>query len=615
MGRWTGRRRVLGVAVGAALAVLALACWRWLVAGVGQALAGSSPAPSSSPRALTLRLGWTTEPDNLNPFIGYLAADYEIYYLNYDMLVDYDAATLTLRPDLAVSWSHSADGLTWTFKTRHGVKWQDGVPFTARDVAFTYDYIIDNQLSAFDGYTDGITKAVAVNDDTVVMHCSHPKANMLGLPVPIVPEHIWSHVSPKAAATSFQNNPPVIGTGPFQVVGWTKGVDIRLRANPNYWKGRPHIDEILFENYTNAYSMTADVQAGALDGAWGFPPALFKTLAADKSLKVCAYPAIGFDELTFNCSNGPYGNPVLRDPAFRRALNWAIDKNAINRLAYGGYVRPATSVVPDKTYQADLDWHWQPSAAQAYAFDLAKASAALDAAGYKVGPNGVRVNRQGKPIALTLYARAESQSSQVAGKLITSWFRKIGLNVKMSVVSEAALSNLIWNTAEGKPAPNYDMFIWGWVGDIDPNFTMSILTTSQIGGWNQANWSDPTYDKLYTTQTGQLDTQARKATIWRMEQIIYDQSPFIPLIYNQNLEAYNVEKWQGWVLSPAKVGGAWYTYQTDSYLNLRPRLAASSSNGMSKAGWIAGIVVVIVVVAGILWWALARRGRTAPAEE
>ena len=269
----------------------------------------------------------------------------------------------------------------------------------------------------------------------------------------------------------------------------------------------------------------------------------------------------------------------------------------------------------DKTYQADLDWHWQPSAAQAYTFDLAKAGAALEAAGYKLGPNGARLDKQGKPISLTLYVRAESLSSQVAGKLLTSWFRKIGLNVKLSVVSEGALSNLIWNTVKGKPAPNYDMFVWGWVGDVDPNFTMSILTSSQIGGWNQANWSDPAYDRLYTKQTSELDPQQRKATIWQMEQIIYQQSPFIPLIYNQNLESYNVKKWQGWVLSPAKIGGAWYTFQMDSYLNLQPRTEAASSSGSSKAGWIVGLIVIVVIAAGAIAWSLRRRRGSAATEE
>ena len=175
MGRRTGRRKALGVAVVAALALLALG----LAAGVGEALAGSSPAPSSSPGALTLRLGWTTEPDNLNPFIGYLAADYEIYYLNYDMLVDYDAATLQLRPDLAVSWSHSADGLTWTFHIRKGVTWQDGVPLTARDVAFSFDYVVKNQLSNYLNYATSIKSAVATDDTTVVFHLTQPKSTML----------------------------------------------------------------------------------------------------------------------------------------------------------------------------------------------------------------------------------------------------------------------------------------------------------------------------------------------------------------------------------------------------------------------------------------------------
>ena len=187
------RRRLLALALAGAAVLLA-----GLGGGLVRAMAGESASPSPA-TPVTLRVGWVNEPDNLNPFIGYSTSSYLVYHLNYDQLTGYTAADVTPAPDLAESWTTSADGLEWTFKLRQGVKWQDGEPFTSADVVFTYDYIIKNQLAAFTSYTTGITKVEAVDDYTVTFTTAKPKANMLGMVVPIVPEHIWSKISPKAA--------------------------------------------------------------------------------------------------------------------------------------------------------------------------------------------------------------------------------------------------------------------------------------------------------------------------------------------------------------------------------------------------------------------------------
>ena len=151
----------------------------------------------------------------------------------------FDAKTLAPRPELATSWSVSPDGKTWTFQTRQGVKWQDGVPFTAADVAFTFNYIVKNNLSNLAVYTDGITGAKATGPNTVQIYTKAPKANMLRMVVPILPQHIWSKVSGKAASTSFQNKPPIIGTGPFQVVDWKPGTVRPPQGQPELLGRRP----------------------------------------------------------------------------------------------------------------------------------------------------------------------------------------------------------------------------------------------------------------------------------------------------------------------------------------------------------------------------------------
>ena len=221
----TARARPAGLLVKASLALLLLAL---LAAGVGVARAAAS-SPSPSPGAkVTLHIGWVQEPDNLNPFIGIQGTDYMLWHMNYDFLVGFDAETLEPRPELATAWEVSPDGKVWTFTIRGDSTWSDGVPVTAKDVAFTFNYINENELLNLSAYTDGITRAVAVDDTTVQIYTRAPKANMLRMVVPILPEHIWSKVDGKAAASSYQNKPPIVGDGPFQIVEWQKGRFVRL---------------------------------------------------------------------------------------------------------------------------------------------------------------------------------------------------------------------------------------------------------------------------------------------------------------------------------------------------------------------------------------------------
>ena len=439
-----------GRAVSVAVVVVALLLCLAVVSAVTSAMA-ASPSPAGSPSGkVILRLGFPEALDSLNPFVGYSLTAYEVYHLNYDFLVGYKASDLSPAPELATSWSSTPDGKTWTFKVRTGVKWQDGVPFTAKDVAFTYNYIIDNQLSAFLNYVSHIKSVEAINDQTVVFHLTKPKANMLRLWVPIIPEHIWSKISGKAAGFTFQNQPPVIGTGPFQVVENKPGSYVRLVANKQYWRGAPKIDEVILETFTNPISMAAEVQAGQLDGAEDLPPASFEQLSRVPGIKTSAAWLPNLLSLSMNCYDSPdsLGNPVLLDVRFRQALNWAIDKDAIIKTAYFGYADPASTIVCDR-----LPWHWEPPASIAYGFDLAKASQLLTQAGYKLSPSGARLDKKGKPITLRLMATSDNAEAQSAAMLIAGWFQKIGLKITLSVEDEGTLSRQDLQHGERQDGP------------------------------------------------------------------------------------------------------------------------------------------------------------------
>jgi peptide/nickel transport system substrate-binding protein len=590
--------------------------------GASPSAAAESPAAAASPGAGTVqyKVGILAEPDNLNPFVGWLWSSFEIWYLAYDPLVGLDYGELKPikgedSPGLATDWTVTPDGKTWTFTIRSGVKWQDGRPLTARDVAFTYDYINKNNLSNFTTATEGIKTATAIDDTHVEFVCSKPKANMLTVWVPILPEHIWSKVPGKEAANKYPNTPPFVGSGPFQCVEWKKNSYVKLVANPDYWRGAPSIQELYFDYYTNADTMVQDLKAGTIDGATGLLDAQYRQLLSVPGIRARTINTNGFDELAFNCYDGPSrGNPVLKDWKFRQALNWAIDKEKIAAVSYGGHAEPATTIIT-ADYYTDPDWHWEPPTEVAYGFDLETARQKLDEAGYKdTDGDGVREGRDGKPITLRLWARSESTISQSVSKLMAGSLKDVGLKITLQTMDDGALTDQIYATKGGEFNPDYDLFLWGWYSDLDPSPILSYFTTAQINGWSDCAWSNKEYDQLYEQQATTIDPAERKALIDKMQEIFYRESPYIPTVYSNDLEAYNTAKWEGYEASPTEIGNVLFPPYgqagNQNFLTIRPKTATSTtsdSGGGNTTLWVVvGVGVVIVVLLVVL---LVRRGK------
>ncbi|MFA4966403.1 MAG: ABC transporter substrate-binding protein [Thermoleophilia bacterium] len=580
--------------------------------GLSAALAASeSPSPTGD--KVTLRIGWPREPDNLNPFIGWENSSYEVWALNYSFLFGFGAReepTLDLAAEFptAENGGISADGKTWTIKLKPDVLWSDGQPLTAEDVAFTYNYSISNELYAWGIMTIGIEKVEVVDPLTVRFICSRPKADLMKLWVPIIPKHVWETVKPSVAETSYVSKPPLVGSGPFQVVEFDRGHFVRLERNPHYFAGAPAVDEIIFLNYQNADTMTQDLKLGTIDAAWGLPQAQVAQLEAAAGLEAVSYNYYNWDYLNINCyeDKASLGHPVLRDPAFRGALDYAIDRERLAAIAWSGNAEPGTTIMPPDTW-IDPDYHWEPPADQLYTFDLAKAGQMLDDAGYRDGDgNGVR-EYKGKDIKLRLWALTDDVHGQSEGKLITGWLRDLGLNVNLSVIDEGTLEDALWNYTGDTYTPDFDLYLWDWDGFLDPGQTLATLTTAQIESWNEPCWSNPEYDRLATEQAAELDPDKRQQLIWRMQQIIYEETPWVVLTYPEHLEAYNVDRWTGWTRVIGGQGPAFYTAgNIDTYLNLKPKAAAEPTESGSGLT-IAVIVVAAAAVAGAAAWVFLRR--------
>jgi peptide/nickel transport system substrate-binding protein len=593
---------------------MATACLLLTVSGAASAGSPSpvAPSPSASSAKIVYRQGALEYVDSLNPFVGYSGVDYMVYHLNYDFLVGFEPEKLQPRPEFAESWSNSPDGKTWTFKIRPGMKWQDGQPATARDVAFTFTYIMENDLTAFTGYLTFVKKVTAPDDSTVVFALSKPKADILQMKVPILPEHIWSKVSGKAAGTSFTNGPPCIGSGPFQVVENKHNSYARLEANPGYWAGRPQIDEILIESYQNADTMVQDLKSGALDAADGVPAAQFNGLASE-SITTNAAVSWSFEQLTFNCydSSDSKGNPVMLDQQFRQALQYAVDREKNAALAYGGYMDPGTTLLPP--YSA---YFWEPPGDQAYTYDPAKAQAMLDSAGYAdVNGDGFRETRRGKPLTLRLYTDSQTPQNVTTSKLVVGWFKDVGVKTRLQILDPGALADAQANYEGDTFVPDVDLVVWWWQGDAEsPQWILSLLTPGQLGGWSDSSWTDPAYTRLFDEQSTATDVQTQVALVQQMQQIVYQASPYLIFGYPQFLQAYDTAKWEGYV----KVPSGFPDYNGDAmgretYLGLHRTTGAAVAAGGSQT-WVFLVVaasLAVVVIAIVL----LRRSRRGPEVE
>jgi peptide/nickel transport system substrate-binding protein len=323
------------------------------------------------------------------------------------------------------------------------------------------------------------------------------------------------------------------------------------------------------------------------------------------------------DDLCFNCYDNPnsLANPVLRDVKFRQAISWAVDKQKIVDTALGGYAQVGQSILCPST-----DGAWTPSAAETFGFDLERAKQMLEAAGYTdADGDGVREDKQGKPIELVLWTRTENPAQQRAGKLIAGWFGSIGLKIELTVTNDGVILDGLYNfTDNGKTyAPDFDMYIWGWGGAVDPDFMVQDFLTSEIGNFNDCSWSNAEYDALYGEQVSEMDWPKREEMVTRMQQIFYQEAPYVVLYYPRMLMAYNTDKWEGWVPYPGDNGMVVNTNMNmDTYIELRPKVATitSTSPGSSNTTLIVGAVIAALAVIAIIVL-LVRRSRGRAVEE
>ncbi|MCJ7625289.1 MAG: ABC transporter substrate-binding protein [Anaerolineaceae bacterium] len=520
-------------------------------------------APESVEQAETqeaiLRVGWSSEPDTMNPLTTYSTEATEVLNLIYDKLISYDR-DFKAQPGLAEEFSYSEDGLSIIFTLRDNAKWQDGEPVTVDDVVFTFNLIKENELGSFAQYLLNLTEVTTSDEKTVVLSFDQPQAFNPALATPILPKHIWEEMSAEDIEL-FANAQP-IGSGPYKFIDWQEGSLLSLERNDDFWGDLPAADKIIFVLYGNEDVMAQALKGGDIDIITEIPPTIWDGLQNVDNVKAVSLPSYSFHHIGFNVSEdaNSLGNPLLLDKTVRQALNYAIDRNQLVQVALAGHGRPGVSILPIGL----VDWYLDIPEDEQMDADPEKAQEMLEAAGYvDTDGDGVREDANGNPLEFRLIVIESTSVDVRAAQLFRDAAEVVGIKLDLLTMDENTLGNLVYNI----DAPDWDIFVWGWDSGIDPNEMLGVPLCSQIGGNNDNFYCNEAYDALYDQQSTTIDFSARKEIVDEMQRIFYEDASYIVMWYQNKLQGYRTDTWQGW---KEIAGGLVYNITRDNYLMVEP---------------------------------------------
>ncbi|MFI5806161.1 ABC transporter substrate-binding protein [Streptomyces sp. NPDC051561] len=503
----TATRTATAAALAGTLAIGAAACSK----------PGGSAAGSGTGAKDSAVVGIAYEPETLSPLLGYgKDGNSKIF----DGLLSFDG-DMRLKPALAAELPKvSADGLTYTYKLRPGVKFTDGQPFGAKDVVFTYETILDKKTNnAAKSELDAIKSVKAEGADTVVFTLKYPYAPFAERTVlPIAPQHVAGKQDVNTGA--FTTKP--IGTGPYVLTNWSKGEKLSFKANPAYWGGAPAV-----KKFTMAIIKDDDVRAtrlrsGDLDGAI-LPPNLAKSFKAEGNRKT--YEAKSFDYRTVTL---PTHNKVTGDTAVRRALDVAVDRRTMVDKILEGAGKPAYGPVP-----TDSPWFAKGTERT---HDLAKAKKILDDAGWKPGADGVRV-KDGVRAEFPLWYLSGDKLRQDHALAYASDAKKAGLDIKTQAGT--------WEVIE--PRMKSDAVLAGGGSPGDPDFDQYLLLKSSLAGdgFNNMAWYDnKAVDTALDAGRRSGKDAERKAAYATVQQELVKNPGYTFLTHIDHLYVVN-DKWDG----------------------------------------------------------------------
>lgn len=507
------------------------------------AQAAAQPTPQAT--GPQVRITLNQEPDTLNPFYSGLRATFTITQAIFNGLVvvneqgDYEG-DLAMEVPTVQNGGVSADGLTITYKLRQGVKWADGQPFSADDVKFTYDAIMNpaNTISGKSVY--GKIESLTVKDPyTVELKMKEPYAayaEFFSYPVGILPRHALGSL-PDLNKADFNRKP--FGTGPYRVTDWQAANYIQLDANPNYYKGAPKIGRVIVRIVPDKNTQLAQVRANETDVAVDLNEDDAVQVDRIPGWKAFAIAGLTSDRLFLNLAepgvaDGSRPHPILGDKRVRQALEMGIDKQQLVDKVLSGKTKVATSEYPVGWAAPNLE----PSK-----YDVDTAKRLLDEAGWQVGADGIR-EKDGRKLHLSISSTSGNTLRENVEQLIQAGWKAMGVDLEIKNATAAVLVGE-WSENGLVQRGNFDIAYYGFTPGIDPSGTISPRFHSkqipfegnQGEGDNGMRYRDPQVDQWIDEADRTLDQARRKELYGEVMRKIADDVPVIYLYNRANVEA------------------------------------------------------------------------------
>jgi len=512
-----------------------------MLVGAGCTPPGAKEAPQGqsgdTAKAKTIVVGLQAEPTALDPA---QVSDYNSSRATmemYDSLLRFKDGSTELEAGLAETYNISDDGLAYTLNLRKNVKFHDGTPFNADAVIFNIERQIDDKHPYHDTGTFGyaeftfgkVAKVEKKDDYTVVLTLKEKYAPFLAN----LAMHAAAMVSPEAIkkyGKDIAKNP--VGTGPFKFVSWNPGVEIVVEKNPDYWRGAPKVDRIVYRPVLEDQTRLTELEAGSLDFIVNIPPDEVGRLKQDQRFTVADQPGMHIWYLVMNTQKPPFN-----DVRVRQAAN-----HAVNRKAIVDNILKGTGVLAEN-YIPPVLWSYDTSV-KAYDYDPEKAKALLQQAGVKL------------PLKVDFWVPSSGSGMQqptAMAAAIQADLQKVGIEANIQTFEWGTYLDKVFAKNPADVAPLHEM---SWVGDNgDPDNFLYILNSGLQwpgNGFNEAFLKDDALDKILVEAQQSNDRAKRSQLYQQAQKMVMADAPWVPIDHETQIVAMN-KKITGFVLHPTGV--------------------------------------------------------------
>jgi peptide/nickel transport system substrate-binding protein len=475
--------------------------------------------------------------------------------LIYDGLLKYDG-DLNLVGELAESWTVSPDGLVITFKLRQGVKWHDGAPFTAQDVMFTYQVMVDPKTpTAYSEDYKQVKKAEVLDDHTFRVTYAKPFAPALEswASLAILPRHLLEGQDITQSPLARQP----VGTGPYKFQEWLAGDRIILAHNPDYFEGRPFLNGYVYLVKPEQATIFLELKAGNID-RMGLTPLQYQRQTEyakfQRNFNKYKYVDFSYTYLGYNLEDRRFA-----DKRVRQALTHAINREEIVDGVLLGLGQTATGIYKPGT------WFSNPEVPR-FDYNPERARALLAEAGWRPNSGGI-LEKDGKPFEFTILTNQGNPIREQAAQIIQRRLKDVGIVVKIRIVEWAAFIK------EFIDKGRFEAVLLGWTTGLDPDaYDIWHSSKTKPGELNFIHYNNPEVDRLLEEGRHTFDREKRRRAYFRLQEIIAGDQPYTFLFVPDALPAVH-KRFRGVKPAPAGINynfPKWYVPQAQQKYTISP---------------------------------------------